>query len=233
MHYTYQRRTHTCTLYTICTQKQASCATHELTNRPPRTQELIKLLFPHTDTHTHTCAHTPGWNLMECDLVWSLGVGSLICMQAVFANVPRPMIIIINPDWGIGTPNLTGLYGSSHSCRTGVTLYYGSVTLSYTLHITNCWKLKINDLREHYFGKLDKSSLTHIDHIVRLGEVGERVDSEQNETPATHKAKDLMRALALLDQTKSLERLVFCLTSHNKWNNLLFDESLSGPNALN
>lgn len=202
-------------------------------HKPSSTYTRAHKITVSTHRHTHTCAHTPGWNLMECDLVWSLGVGSLICMQAVFANVPRPMIIIINPDWGIGTPNLTGLYGSSHSCRTGVTLYYGSVTLSYTLHITNCWKLKINDLREHYFGKLDKSSLTHIDHIVRLGEVGERVNSEQNETPATHKAKDLMRALALLDQTKSLERLVFCLTSHNKWNNLLFDESLSGPNALN
>lgn len=63
--------------------------------------------------------------------------------------------------------------------------------------------------------------------------MGGRVDSEQNETQATDKAKDLMGALALLDQTKSLERLVFCLTSHNKWSNLLFDESLSGPNALN
>lgn len=151
-----RERRHACTLYAICTLKPASYALTKPSSTYTRAHKIS------ASTHTHTGTHTRGWNLMECDLVWSLCVGSLICMQALFSNIPRPMIIIINPDWGIGTPNLTGLYGSSHSCRTGVTLYYASVTLSYTPRITDCWKLKINDLREHYFWKLHKSSLTHI-----------------------------------------------------------------------
>lgn len=89
---------------------------------PPHIHDQMQLLPP--PSHTHTLALTlQGWNLMECDLVWRLGGGPLICMQAVFTGIPWP-IIIINPDWGIGTPNLTGLYGYSHSRRTGATLYY-------------------------------------------------------------------------------------------------------------
>lgn len=91
--------------------------------------------FPHMQTNTHT--HTQ-WNLMECDLVWHQCT-ALICMRAIFTGIPR-LIIIINPNWGIGTPNLTGLYGYSHSCRTDVTPYY-------SLSHTPCMSLIVENLR--------------------------------------------------------------------------------------
>lgn len=86
--------------------------------------ERIQLLF-HLHTHTHSQSHTQT-HMARLNGVWSVLTsprGALICMLAVFSSIPRP-IIIINPDWGIGTPNLTGLYGYSHSRWTGVTLYY-------------------------------------------------------------------------------------------------------------
>lgn len=118
---------------TLCTSYPAKHASHPAHIRPISASSRTPILHTymtrcnyclHHHTHRHTLALTlQGWNLMECDLVWRLGVGPLICMQAVFTGIPWP-IIIINPDWGIGTPNLTGLYGYSHSRRTGATLYY-------------------------------------------------------------------------------------------------------------
>lgn len=91
----------------------------------PSYMNVYNYCFTYTHTHTHSQSHTQT-HMARLNGVWSVLTsprGALICMLAVFSSIPRP-IIIINPDWGIGTPNLTGLYGYSHSRWTGVTLYY-------------------------------------------------------------------------------------------------------------